>query len=57
MTRALVNEINTFIEVYKDEMYNKDEITDLFSVYQDLNIEFTDDNDFSYEHSEDGLVQ
>ncbi len=52
MTRALVNEINTFIEVYKDEMYNKDEITDLFSVYQDLNIEFTDDNDFSYEHSE-----
>ena len=52
MTRALVNEINTFIEVYKDEMYNKDEITDLFSVYQDLNIEFADDNDFSYEHSE-----
>ncbi len=52
MTRALVNEINTFIEVYKDEMYNKDEITDLFSVYQDLNIEFIDDNDFSYEHSE-----
>ena len=27
MTRALVNEINTFIEVYSDEKYNKDEIT------------------------------
>ena len=40
MTRALVNEINTFIEVYNDEKYNKSEIVNLFSVYQDLNIEF-----------------
>ena len=52
MTRALVNEINTFIEVYDDENYNKDQITNLFSVHQDLNIEFTEDNDFNYEHSE-----
>ena len=35
-----------FIEVYNDEIYNKDEITNLFSVYQDLNIEFIEDNDF-----------
>ena len=27
MTKALVNEINTFIEVYSDEIYNKSEIT------------------------------
>ena len=40
MTKALVNEINTFIEVYSDEIYDKDDITNLFSVYQDLNIEF-----------------
>ena len=40
MTRALVNEITTFIQVYNDEIYDKDEITNLFSVYQDLNIEF-----------------
>ena len=40
MTKALVNEISTFIEVYNDEIYDKDEITNLFSVYQDLNIEF-----------------
>jgi two-component system osmolarity sensor histidine kinase EnvZ len=40
MTRALVNEINTFIEVYNNESYDKEEITNLFSVYQDLNIEF-----------------
>ena len=46
MTRALVNEINTYIEVYDDEIYNKDEITNLFSVYQDLNIEFIEDNKF-----------
>tara|TARA_Y100000389_G_scaffold187943_1_gene209902 strand:- start:66 stop:662 length:597 start_codon:yes stop_codon:yes gene_type:complete len=52
MTRALVNEINTFIEVYNDEIYDKDEITNLFSVYQDLNIEYIDDNDFNYEHDE-----
>tara|TARA_B100000575_G_C23099144_1_gene634069 strand:- start:221 stop:1540 length:1320 start_codon:yes stop_codon:yes gene_type:complete len=52
MTRALVNEINTFIEVYDDEIYNKDEITDLFSVYQDLNIEFVKDNNFKYIYDE-----
>ena len=46
MTRALVNEINTFIEVYNDEKYNKDEILNLFSVYQDLNIDFIEDKNF-----------
>ena len=52
MTRALVNEINTFIEVYDDEIYKKDEITNLFSVYQDLNIEFTEDRNFIYDYDE-----
>ena len=52
MTKALVNEINTFIEVYDDEIYDKDEITNLFSVYQDLNIEFFDDNSFKYTYDE-----
>ena len=52
MTKALVNEINTFLEVYSDEKYNKDEITNLFSVYQDLNIEYTEDNNFDYNHNE-----
>ena len=40
MTRALINEINTYIEVYSNDKYNKNEITNLFSLYQDLNIEF-----------------
>ena len=52
MTRALVSEINTFIEVYNDEIYKKDEITNLFSIYQDLNIEFVNDNNFDYKFDE-----
>ena len=52
MTKALVNEINTFIEVYNNETYDKDEITKLFSVYQDLNIEFVEDKNFNYSYDE-----
>ncbi len=50
MTKALVNEINTFIEVYNNEIYDKEEITKLFSVYQDLNIEFVENEKFIYEY-------
>ena len=52
MTRALTNEINTYIQVYNDEVYNKDEITDLFSVYQDLNIEYVEDENFNFNYDE-----
>ncbi len=52
MTRALVNEIKTFIEVYSNDDFNKDEISNLFSVYQDLNIEFIEDKDFNYSYNE-----
>jgi len=52
MTRALVNEIKTFLEVYDDEIYNKDEITNLFSIYQDLNIEYVEDDNFIYDYDE-----
>ncbi len=52
MTRALVNEVKTFIEVYKNDNYDKNEITNLFSVYQDLNIEFIKDKKFNYDYSE-----
>ncbi len=52
MTKALVNEISTFVQIYNDDIYEKDEITNLFSLYQDLNIEFIDDNSFSYEYDE-----
>ena len=52
MTKAVVNEINTFIKVYNDEIYDKNEITNLFSVYQDLNIEFIEDKNFDYNYDE-----
>ncbi len=52
MTKALVNEIKTFMEVYSNENYDKQETKNLFSVYQDLNIEFVDDKEFNYSYNE-----
>ena len=52
MTRALVNEVKTFIEVYNNDNFDKNEITNLFSVYQDLNIEFIKDEQFNYIYDE-----
>ena len=52
MTKALVNEIKTYIEVYSDETYQKEEITNLFSIYQDLNIEYVDDENFNFDFEE-----
>ena len=52
MTRALVSEIQTFVEVYNNDNYDKNEITNLFSVYQDLNIEFIKNKNFNYKHDE-----
>ncbi len=52
MTRALVNEISTFLEVYNNENYDKNEIANLFSLYQDLNFEFVEDENFSYKYNE-----
>ena len=51
MTRALVSEIKTFIEVYSDDN-DQNEITNLFSVYLDLNIKFIDDKNFEYSYNE-----
>ena len=52
MTKALVNEIKTFIEVYNDEIYDKEEITNLFSVYQNLNIDYIENENFIYKFEE-----
>ena len=48
MTRALVNEVKTFIEAYNNDEYDKNEITNLFSIYQDLNIEYVEDKNFNF---------
>ena len=52
MTRALVSEIQTFIEVYSNDNYEKDEIKNIFSLYQDLNIEFVEDQNFQFLYNE-----
>jgi two-component system, OmpR family, osmolarity sensor histidine kinase EnvZ len=52
MTRALVNEISTFIEVYDNEKINKEELTDLFSLFLDLNIEFIEKEEFENRYNE-----
>ena len=52
MTRALVGEIQTFIEVYSNDKYEKDEIKNIFSLNQDLNIEFIEDDKFNFFYSE-----
>ena len=40
MTRALINEISTFVEVYDNEKIDRNELKNLFSLFLDLNIEF-----------------
>ena len=52
MTKALVNEISTFIEAYKNEEYNKDNLENLFSIYLNLNIEFIETDKFNYTYDE-----
>ena len=52
MTRALINEINTFVEVYDNEKIDKDELTNLFSLFLDLNIELIDKKNFDNRYNE-----
>jgi len=52
MTRALVSEIKTFIEIYNNDDYDKEEITNLYSLYQDLNIEFIKEQEFNFIYDE-----
>jgi two-component system osmolarity sensor histidine kinase EnvZ len=46
MTRALVGEIKTFITAYDNGKYNNNDLSGLFSVYLDLNVEFKKDTLF-----------
>ncbi len=52
MTRALANEIKTFIEFYNNDEYKKSEIINYFSIYQDLNIEYVEDESFNFSYVE-----
>ena len=51
MTRALVNEISTFIKVYDNEKINKDELKNLFSLFLDLNIELNTNKKFENKYN------
>ena len=52
MTRALVNEMSTLLEFYKNDSYDKNEINNLFSIYQDLNFEFVKDEKFNFNYTD-----
>jgi len=46
MTRALVGEMKTFITAYDNGKYNNNDLSGLFSVYLDLNVEYKNDKLF-----------
>lgn len=52
LTRALVNEIDTFIVAYDNEDNDKEYLIDLFSIYLDLNIKFIEDEEFDFKINE-----
>ena len=52
MTKALVREISTFIEVYDNEKIDKKELSNLFSLFLDLNIELNVKEKFENNYNE-----
>ena len=52
MTKALINEISTFVEVYDNEKIDKGELKNIFSLFLDLNIEFINNKIFDYQYNE-----
>ncbi|WP_440656166.1 ATP-binding protein [Candidatus Pelagibacter sp. HIMB1509] len=52
MTRTLVNEISAFVEAYRNEENDKQEVTNLFSLFLDLNIELVVNEKLSDQNKE-----
>jgi two-component system, OmpR family, osmolarity sensor histidine kinase EnvZ len=52
MTKALINEISTFVEVYDNEKIDKGELKNIFSLFLDLNIEFINNKEFNTKYNE-----
>ena len=46
MTRALIGEMKTFITAYDNGKYNNNDLSGLFSIYLDLNVEYMDNKLF-----------
>tara|TARA_A100000164_G_scaffold200215_1_gene177747 strand:- start:2817 stop:4136 length:1320 start_codon:yes stop_codon:yes gene_type:complete len=52
MTKTLVKEISTFVEVYNNEKSDKKELSNLFSLFLDLNIELVENVKFEINYEE-----
>ena len=52
MTRALINEINLFVEIYDNKEIDKKDLENTFSLFLDLNIEFFNNQIFDYQYNE-----
>ncbi len=52
MTRALVGEIKTFIAAYDNEKYSNKDLSNLFTIYLDLNVKYKEDNYFKRKNKE-----
>ena len=52
MTRALVGEIKTFMTAYDNDKYNNNDLSKLFTVYLDLNVQFQESPFFKKEFKE-----
>ena len=52
MTRALVGEMKTFIVAYDNGRYNDNNLSGLFSIYLDLNVEFKKNKSFKNSQKE-----
>ena len=46
MTTSLVGEIKTFIAAYDNEKYNNNDLSNLFTIYLDLNVKYKEDSSF-----------
>ena len=52
MTRALVGEMKTFMTAYDNDKYNNNDLSKLFTVYLDLNVQFQESPFFKKEFKE-----
>ena len=52
MTRALINEINLFVEIYNNKEIDKKDLKNTSSLFLDLNIELFNNQTFDYQYNE-----
>ena len=52
MTRALVGEMKTFMAAYDNDKYNNNDLSKLFTIYLDLNVQFKESPFFKKEFKE-----